>query len=481
MMYRSMKYTRLSHCFALALFCFTLTAEVHAQVETRGVALLGTGGGGPAFVRDNEAIHFNPANLLLNDRGDHVVLTLGNTSAFSGGDLFQFNYYNDFFTGGRSLSDADVTEVLDGWFGTTEANEQRYAGLYAEFVPIALTVRGKSWAMGVAVRARSFNSVGVNRGWLDLVLRGAGENRDIPIDGSFASMATTEISLAFNRRMGRLLVGVAPKAVFGMSYSRGVFTSTASVADDAVTHDFDYTIRAAGAVSRDFFNAFDLFQSDPFSDVSFSNPFGSVAGKGLGVDLGLTYLATANVLISASLTDLGSVSWDTDAQVVTPANRSFRFEGLELDTGRINDEFDGDVGRYAENVLDSLARDAYGSVNRARGGFSTSLPTALHFGSAWYFGRLTMNMGVSKALNDAPGNLTRKPSFYAGGEYRLGPFPLRAGVRYGGNGALTVGGGIGLRTRIYEFGIAVSASPKSDTMGAGGRYSVALSLVNIHI
>ena len=481
MMHHTMKYSRLSQYFALVFFCFTVSAEVQAQVETRGASMLGTGGGGPAFVRDNDAITFNPANLLLSDRGARVVLTLGNTSAFSGGDLFQFNYYNDFFTGGRSLTDADVSEVLDGWFGSTEANEQRTAGLYAEFVPLALTVRRDSWAIGVAVRARSFNRVGINRGWLDLVLRGLDENRNIPIDGSFASMATTEVSVALNHRMGRLLVGVAPKVVFGTSYSRGVFTSTASVSDDAVTHDFDYTIRTAGAISRDFFNTFDLFQSDPFSDVSFSNPFGSVAGKGFGVDLGLTYLASQNVLVSVSLTDLGSVSWDTDAQVVTPTNRSFRFEGLELDTGRINDEFDGDVGSYAENVLDSLAREAYDDVNRAPGGFSTSLPTALHFGSAWYFGRLSMNMGLSKALNDAPGNLTQKASFHAGGEYRLGPFPLRAGFRFGGNGALTIGGGIGLRTGVYEFGIAVSASPKSDTMGAGGRYSVALSLVNIHL
>ncbi len=473
-----MKYFQLSGSFALALFCFVCATEVYAQMETRGVSMLATGGGGPAFVRDNEAIHFNPANLLLSDRGVHAVLSLGSTSAFSGGDLFQFNYYNDFFTGGRSLTDADVSEVLDGWFGSD--HERRKAGLYAEFVPLAFTYRKGTWAVGFAVRARSFNSVGLNRGWLDLVLRGTGENRDIPIDGSFASMATTEVSVAYSRRLGRFLVGVTPKIVFGTSYSRGLFTSTASITDDAVTHDYDYTIRAAGAISRDFFNTFDLFQNDPFSDVSFSNPFGATAGKGVGVDLGLTYLAKSDVLVSMSLTDLGSVSWSTDAQVVTPVNRTFRFEGLELNRQRIDDEFDGDLGQYAENVLDSLARDVYDAVNRSREGFSTSLPTAFHFGSAWHLGALTMNMGLTKALNDAPGNLTRKASFHAGGEYRLGPVPLRAGFRFGGNGALTLAGGLGLRTGVYEFGIAFAATPKSDTMGAGGRYSVALSLVNIH-
>ncbi|RMF54259.1 MAG: hypothetical protein D6746_14660, partial [Bacteroidetes bacterium] len=95
--------------------------------------------------------------------------------------------------------------------------------------------------------------------------------------------------------------------------------------------------------------------------------------------------------------------------------------------------------------------------------------------------RATVNMGLSVALNEAPGNLTRKPSVYTGGEYRLGPVPLRAGVRLGGDGAMTLGVGLGLRTPVYEFGLSVAATPKSDVMGAGGRYVVALSLINLHL
>lgn len=452
---------------------------VLAQSALPGVSLVGVGGGGPAFARDNDALFLNPANLVLSDRGSHAVLSLGSTSAFAGGDLFQFNFYNDFFASGRHLSDDDITTVLDGWFG--QDGTERRAGLYAEVIPLALTVRGTNWAMGFGVRARAYNSVGVNRGWLDLLLRGTSENRSIPITGSFRSLVTTDISVAYSRRFSRMVIGVAPKLVLGRSLSDGVFTSTAHVSDEALSHDFDYTVKSAGVFSRDFVDAFNLFNDDPFADVNFSNPFGAVSGKGLGLDLGLTYLATPGFLMAFSLTDLGSISWDGDAQVVRPTHNTFSFGGLVFDQDRIDNEFDGAFDQYAESVLDSLAHDAYDSVVRERGGFSTSLPSKLHLGGAWYAGRATLSFGFTKPLNDAPGNLSLVPYYNAGMEYRLGPFPLRAGVRYGGDGALMVAGGIGLRTRVYEFGIALSASPQSDLMGNGGRYALSVSMINIHI
>ncbi|GIV61263.1 MAG: hypothetical protein KatS3mg044_0129 [Rhodothermaceae bacterium] len=452
-----------------------------AQVETRGVALLATAGGGPAFVRDNDAIHFNPANLLFTDRGARVVLSLGNTRAFTGGDLLQFHYYNEYLASGRTLSDGEVVQMLDGWFGSTGATTLRRAGLHADVVPLALTYRGGSWALGLAVRTRSFNQVGLSRGWFDLLLRGTGENRDLPVNASMQALNMTDLTVAFTYRFDRLFVGLAPKVVLGHSFTDTRFTSTVSVSDDVVEHVYDYTARAAGSFSRDVFDAFDLFADDPFADVAFTNPFGSQAGTGFGADVGITYVAAPGVLVAASLTDLGQIAWNRDAQTVTPVNTTFRFEGLTLNQDRIDREFDGDFGRYAESVLDSLARDAYDEVNRVYGRFTTSLPTAFHFGTAWYHGRATVNMGLSVALNEAPGNLTRKPSVYTGGEYRLGPVPLRAGVRLGGDGAMTLGVGLGLRTPVYEFGLSVAATPKSDVMGAGGRYVVALSLINLHL
>jgi hypothetical protein len=68
---------------------------------------------------------------------------------------------------------------------------------------------------------------------------------------------------------------------------------------------------------------------------------------------------------------------------------------------------------------------------------------------------------------------------YAGAEYRLGgrfAIPVRTGVRVGGAGALTVGFGFGIHTPIYDLDISLAATPKTDVLGAGGRYMIGLSL-----
>ena len=129
--------------------------------------------------------------------------------------------------------------------------------------------------------------------------------------------------------------------------------------------------------------------------------------------------------------------------------------------------------------MDSLARQAYSTVNRAKGSFTAPLPTAAHLGAAFYPGKATLTVGTSMGLNEAPGNLSRVPSLYAGAEYRLGgrfALPVRTGVRVGGQGALTLGFGFGLHTPLYDFDLSFAATPKTDIMGAGGRYMLALSL-----
>jgi len=467
--------------FAFAVLALSAANTAYAQYETRGPGMLGTGGGGPSFVRNNDAILFNPANLVLNEHNDRAVVSLGNTMAHSGGNLFQFNYYNDFFTNGHYITDAEATQVLDGWFGAASTDQMRSAGLYADIVPLAVTIHGQNWAMGFASRARAYNSVGISRGWLDLLLNGTGEDRTLPVNASYQSLLTTDFSIAYSRRFKRFAIGIAPKLILGRSYSEGTLTSSATISSDAIVHDFDYSVRSAGAVTNDFINAFDLFSGDPFRDVDFSNPVSNVAGKGVGMDLGVTYFARKNLLVSASLTDLGKVTWNTDAQIVTPVNNSFRFEGFTLDRARIDRDFNGDIGQYAQDVLDSLSRNAYQEINRAVGNFSTNLPTALHLGTALYGCHATLNAGMSMGLNTAPGNLSKTPSFYTGGEYRLGPIPIRGGIRLGGDGALMVAGGIGLQAGFYEFGISVAGTPRSNSLGTGGRYSVAISMVNIRI
>ena len=464
----------------ILILLMVFPCPVVSQTAFTGASMVGLAGGNPAVVRGNDAIHFNPANLSLYDDGTTVMLSIGDLSASGGGDLIQFEHYSNYLTGGRHLSDADIVAMLDAWFGSSADRELRELGLFAEVVPMAVSVKWNDWAVGAAMRGRIYSRLGVGRGWFDLMMRGTSEPRSIPLDGAFETMVASEISVAISRRFGRLHVGIAPKLLLGMTYSDGVLTSTAIVEEDQIAHYFDYTVRAAGTIKRDVVDSFSLFNSDPFETAE-TPTFSSYAGMGMGVDLGATYRLRPYLLVAVSLTDIGAISWTGDTETITPARNSFVFEGFEFDRDRIDTEFGGELDDYARNFLDSLATDQYRETVHDESGFSTSLPAALHLGAAYRLGRATFSLGASIPLNDALGNLSGTASSAVGVELQFGPLRLRTGARVGGNGALTLGGGIGLRTRVYEFGLGVSATPRTDMLGSGGRAAVALSLINIKL
>lgn len=399
--------------------------------------------------------------------------------AYTGGDLLQFNHYKDTF-GEQSgtLTNAEESKVLDEWFG----GEQRSVATYAVAVPLAITYQpsGRQWAFGVGLRTRAISEVSVNRGFFDLFLVGADSNRTVPVDGRYRAYSTIDLTGTFSYTFESipLSVGVSPRLIFGTNYADGTLDSEVTVTDSSLTHRFDYTARAAGGVSRDVYDTFDAFSGSPFEDVS-SGLGGNVSGLGVGVDLGATYAVQSNLFVSMSITDLGTVQWNRDAQIVTPESNKFRFDGVKLDLDRLENEFNGDLGEYFKHQVDSLAQAAYEDVQRDRSSFSTGLPTALHLGGTWVLDRLTLTGGATVGLNEKAGAVSPSPAVHLGGEYRLGPVPLRAGVRLGGPQAVTLAGGVGLDVGGFRFDIGVSGTPSTSTLGSGGRYSVSLSMATV--
>ncbi len=468
---------------AIALLWQPASLTGSAQTLPYSVRSLGMGGAGPSSVRDHGSIFLNPANLVYDDLGGRIVLSLMPTRVSGGGNLAQFGFYNDGLTGG-TMTDAHKQELIEAWFGPAERNAMRYVGITAGVVPLALAARGPNWGAGFAVQARSHNSMGVNRGLVDLALLGLTDERTVPVDGRIESMNTVHLTLAFSRRLParRLAVGIAPTLILGTSYARGSMNSTVDVLEDALIHRFDYTLRAAGSYSQDVLNRYGLLGAVEPTDGPVRNPFGSVAGTGAGVDVGVTYELRPDVSVAASLTDVGFVTWKKDARLVTPLRSEFRFEGFDLDIDRINDEFEGRFGEYVAHVVDSLARDAYGTVEREDISFTTAAAAVFHSGGTVYFAnRLgALSAGTSVPLNRAAGNLTRRPSAYVGTEYRLGRrygIPLRAGVRIGGVSALSMAVGVGFHTPLWEFGLSAAATPSSEAAGGGMRLTVGASLL----
>ncbi len=464
-----------------------ITTPASAQVNLRGPVPTSIGGGGAAMQSSVDALYLNPANILDPGSPRGITLSLGRVSAFAGGDLMQFKYYNEAFTSGNDLTPVQAASVIEDWFGETSSGALRSAEFGAEAVPLALTIQNGDWAVGLAMKSRTVTKVGVSGGWLDLVLVGDDEQRSIPMNADLRLLSTTEISAAFSKRLagGLVTVGAAPKYILGNEFMENVFESTATVTGDSIIHEFDYVSRAAGGLGTRIVDNLSFFSPTTLEEESYSPSFLGGAGAGYGLDLGVTVHPAPALYVSASITDIGTVRWNDNAETSRPANNTFRFDGLNLDLDELNDRYNGDIVAYAENILDSLARDTYEEVITEFGAFNSPLATSFHLGGRFSpLSKLSITGGTSIPLNDSAGNVTRKPSLYAGTEYILGGsfgIPLRAGVHLGGAGALALAAGFGIRTPVYDFDIGFVATPYTNSLGSGGRYSVSLSLANIKI
>ncbi len=485
-MYRSTRAWRITFTVAALVAIATLEAPwAHGQFFAPGAVSASMAGGGPAYVYGTEALFYNPANIA-STLGTEI--SSGRATLSAGGNLLQFRFYNDVFTSGANVSDAEARGVLDAWFGGAESGLMRSATIAADAVPIAVVHRFGSGVLAYSVRMRSQTSVSLNGGWLDLLLTGTRENREIPLDGSFGIMSSTEFAVSYARTLDdqRLSVGVTPKLIFGSDFTDARLQSTAIVSDTSITHVFDYRVRAAGGLSRDLVDHVDFFSSDVLGGGSFSPALFSNAGTGAGMDFGVSYQVSPGVVVAASLTDIGFIRWSSSAQTIVPAQSAFTFDGLELDIADLRNRYGGNVGDYFLSTIDSLASAAYDSVARSNGPITTGLPASMHLGASWRSedGRLTVAGGSSAPLFASPVRPSTFPQVHVGAEYQIGGalrVPVRAGVRVGGASAMTLSFGFGIHTRHYDFDIGVAASPRSDFVGDGARFMAGVSAITVRL
>jgi hypothetical protein len=326
----------------VALFlCGLLTVfgagAAHGQSGMRSVTAVGTGGGTSVLDTGPAALYSNPANLTVGPGEHSLEIQLFRVGSYHGGDFYQFEHIDPlFYDNADRLSGEEQKTALDNWFG----NDQRSVNTYLEVIPLSITYRPneKPWAIGFGIRGRAFQTAAVSKGFFDVLLRGTSEDRTVPVNGRSRVYGTVDLTGSFSYRLSSLplSVGISPRVIFGTSYADGTLDSRATVSGDSLIHEFDYTARAAGPLSTGLFDTFNAFNDSPVDDVLQGSS--GIAGIGGGVDLGATYKVRSDLHVSASITDLGLISWNQDAQTVTPSKNAFRFGGVELDLDRLEEE-----------------------------------------------------------------------------------------------------------------------------------------------
>ncbi|MBN1388747.1 MAG: hypothetical protein JW965_09890 [Bacteroidales bacterium] len=171
----------------------------------------------------------------------------------------------------------------------------------------------------------------------------------------------------------------------------------------------DYSQSLVTDVSLKLNGPFDVnLNEDGFiKDILFRDDFGfgevgpSFRNFGLGLDLGAEYMLMDNLQLSASIIDLGFISWGRDSYTFTAIN-DFTFDGFDISEMIEGDkEFDQIVEEFGDSLLTTF------DFVESEEGYSTGLPTKLYLAASYRpvdflslgaLSRTTIGMGVRESL-----------------------------------------------------------------------------------
>lgn len=107
---------------------------------------------------------------------------------------------------------------------------------------------------------------------------------------------------------------------------------------------------------------------DYISDFEFESKDMGIAGYGFGIDLGASYKILDNLTVSASILDLGFISWSkSSTQIANAEAASFEMKGSDYTAGIDPNDIPGTVTAIETNIKD-LQRDADQYMGRVSGG-----------------------------------------------------------------------------------------------------------------
>ncbi len=414
-----------------------------AQSEGSVVTATGRGSIATSTVSDYQSLNINPANLGFKDGPKFSIgLTELNLSMYSSA-LSNLDF--------KTLRQNPQTFIQQ--YSNTQI-AQKFAGARNSFdfnlMPIGLSLMiPKIGGFALSVRQNiSFTSY-INSGLSNLLFNGfhytdfidtllvtpSGDTIGIvnnPINASQlfdSSMISFSATTTINFGYGRTIYSNNNLTLYGgigLQYIIGYAMIDAGARDN--------TLKAVSA----FTPLINIgFSSVPNPSLDTSGRF-TPAGKGFGVDIGLT-LKTKMLSAGISLTQLGNMTWQSNVYAIN----DFSIDTIDF-TGIDSSLFNSNI-----NLITMTGAEL----------IKESLPAKLRLGlSIEPFKDFRAGLDLTIPLNHAAGNMA-KPSFGLGGEYTLFNFlTLSSGITMGGNYRMNVPIGIriliGKNHKGYEFALA---------------------------
>lgn len=415
-----------------------LLLSLSANGQTERYAFTESGRGAVnAFVTDYHALGINPANLAFgNEYKKKFTLGLGQVSFTNYGEGFNRNELRDAITGvndelsiqeqfraaerfRNSVLSLDASVLGLGFAVNTEkaGNFAFSAGArfshYSKFNATAADHLWRGFAdpyfdQWVLQDGTTVQNGGPDSPLLNNVVRGISTNPEFAAslyNGSrVRSVAYTEYNLGY----GRQIVGKEDftlNAGVGVKYLQGFYVLNVQLEDNKVLNAF-----TASSPGLDI-----NYGSGALSNPSAVSGTGfKPVGSGMGFDLGLSAEVGEKLRISASITDIGSITFD--GNVYQSADTVvFDMESIGITSYNVFNEFDVFAG---DDGLFKWEGKREQKVN---------LPTQLRFGLGYFASeKFRLGLDVALPLNEEPGNM-EKLAFALGADF----IPTRA-VRISG-------------------------------------------------
>ncbi len=238
----------------------------------------------------------------------------------------------------------------------------------------------------LGVREQIMTQLNYPKGFFQFLWEGNAPSAGEELQFGFAlnMMHYREFSLGYSRQVTeKLQVGGQFKLLKGMS---NIHTELSDISI-LTNPDSAYDITLSSSI---LINSSGLFSSD----TSTSLPY-NISGKGnsgFAIDLGATYQLNDNIQLSASVINLGSISWTHHVKNFASSQEktSYTYNGLPLGVF-----FDGDSAfdKAIEQLTDSI--EALLQFDTTSNSYKTSLPTEIRFGGEY---KITENQRAGGVL-----------------------------------------------------------------------------------
>ena len=297
----------------------------------------------PAFMPEQRAVYSFPS----------IYLNVHHTAAS----------YNDLITtnaNGEHLFSLD--NVL------SNMSNRNFARINANIETMNLSVGTQLWRASLSQTVKFRSQLGYPKALAQLAWDGNEQfvGQTVQIGPNFQTMLYSELAAGFAIKLYKLSVGGRIKVLSGL-FDVSTGSTYASVHTDEeiyqLTFATDYQMNIA---ALNPYGTLEDFEPEiGFSPIS--------KNLGFGIDLGATFEISEEIKVSASLLDIGSIKWKSNAQNYA-SKGSYTFEGMD-----ISDLIRDDSATF-ESTIDTL--ESIFEFKETSNSYSTALPAKMYLGTS---------------------------------------------------------------------------------------------------